>query len=101
MRATAQGCTGIVRELDRARVDPNLESKSEQFPLLEAALFGDADVVRILIDAGADVRACAENGWTALKAAEDRGHSDIAAMLRSAGGTLGISLSVALRAAPE
>ncbi len=77
MRATAQGRTGIVRELVRAGADPNLGSKSGNFPLLEAALFGDADV-----------RARAENDWTALKAAEDRGHSDIAAMLRSAGGTL-------------
>ena len=40
-----------------------------------------------VVDAGADVNQRASNGWTALRAAEERGHSDVAGILKAEGGT--------------
>jgi serine/threonine-protein phosphatase 6 regulatory ankyrin repeat subunit B len=43
------------------------------------------DVVRLLIDAGADVNAKSNEGFTALMMASQHGHSNIAQMLIDAG----------------
>ena len=71
----------------KAGADPDLASKSGNFPLLEAARFGDPELVRSLLSARAEVNQRASNGWTALKAAQERGHSGVAELLRNAGGT--------------
>ena len=70
----------------KAGADPVLASKSGNFPLLEAARFGNAELVRSLLSGGAEVNQRASNGWTALKAARERGHSGVADLLRNAGG---------------
>ena len=50
-----------------------------------AMLYGRPDVVEALIAGGADVNVRSPSGWTALKEARMRGHSDIAARLLRAG----------------
>ena len=52
--------------------------------LMLAANRGYLEVLRSLIEAGADVPAKAADGWTALKAAEMVGDEDAAALLRAA-----------------
>ena len=54
-------------------------------PVAEAAMRGDLAEVRALIDAGADVNAALGDGMTALHWSAERGDSDIASMLLSAG----------------
>ena len=61
-------------------------AEAEWKALIEAARYGDASLVKALIAARADVHARASNGWTALRAAEERGHSDVADLIRAAGG---------------
>ena len=47
-------------------------------PLLDAARRGEVEVVRSLLDGGADVNAARGDGLTALHAAAERGHLDVA-----------------------
>ena len=51
----------------------------------EAAMRGDAAAVRALIEAGADVNAALGDGMTALHWSAERGDSDVASMLLTAG----------------
>ena len=53
--------------------------------LAVAAMRGHRECVEVLIKAGADTSMRDSNGATALQVAEENGHGDIAAMLRSAG----------------
>ena len=53
-------------------------------PLMLAAYRNSVDVAKLLIDAGADVNAEAENGATALIIAEESGNTEVAALLRKA-----------------
>ena len=53
--------------------------------LAVAAMRGHRECVEVLIKAGADTSRRDSNGATALQVAEENGHGDIAAMLRSAG----------------
>jgi len=50
-----------------------------------AALHGHTEVVKILIGASADVNAETDNGSTALIAATEGGHTEIADILKWAG----------------
>jgi len=52
-----------------------------------AANHGFEDLVGVLLAIGADPTVRARDGWTALKAAEMVGETDIIAVLRSAGAT--------------
>ena len=54
-------------------------------PLAEAAMRGDRAEVRALIEAGADLNAALGDGMTALHWSAERGDSDIAGLLLSAG----------------
>jgi ankyrin repeat protein/predicted Ser/Thr protein kinase len=56
-----------------------------QSPLLIAADRGDERMVVSLLNAGADVNAQNQNGWTALSVAADGGHDDIARLLLAEG----------------
>jgi ankyrin repeat protein len=54
-------------------------------PLHSATSARHADVVRILLDAGADPDAVQSGGWTPLRAAVYNGDTETAALLRDAG----------------
>ena len=52
-------------------VDPNKRGVFEQTPLVRAACWGHADMVKLLVDANADIHAKDEDGWTPLHMAYD------------------------------
>ena len=52
-----------------------------------AANRGRLDAVRMLLQAGAEVDSVADDGWTAVQAAEMIGDEEIVALLRAAGAT--------------
>ena len=54
-------------------------------PLDAAAWSGNAEAVRLLLAAGADVNAKNGLGWTALHEAVRLGHPDVAELLRAHG----------------
>jgi ankyrin repeat protein len=54
-------------------------------PVADAAMRGDREVVRALLQKGADVNAAANDGMTALHWAADRGDAEMAEMLLYAG----------------
>lgn len=59
-------------------VDPNSVDENGQTPLLNAALFGDLDVVELLLDApGIDPQFKDSEGRTPLELAEENGNRDI------------------------
>ena len=68
-------------------VDPNIKDNRGRTPLHHAALYGYAENVRALLDAGADPNARDNEGWTPLNAA-DSGRNDrhVIKLLRDAGG---------------
>jgi len=68
------------------RADPNAkEGWHGQTALMWAAAEGHAEVVRLLIEAGADLNAADKEGTTALILATLNGHLDVAALLLDAG----------------
>jgi len=54
-------------------------------PLQWASYNGALEVVRLLLEQGADVEAKDEDGKTALQQAGDRGHDEIVKLLREHG----------------
>lgn len=73
-----------VRELLRDGADPNTRYQSSTVLHL-AAQKGDVAVAAMLIEAGADIHAEDEFGWTALQQAAAFGHADVARLLISVG----------------
>ena len=54
-------------------------------PLIIAAKNGNAEIVRLLLEKGADVNVKTDSGKTALIHAKNEGHTDIVEMLEKAG----------------
>jgi uncharacterized protein len=74
------------RAIQRNRADVNArEQRYGDTALMWAAVAGHIDVVRLLIEAGADVRAVDDEGVTALHLARANGHTEVAAALLAAG----------------
>lgn len=74
------------RAVQRNRADVNArEQRYGDTALMWAAVAGHVDVVRLLIEAGADVRAVDDEGVTALHLARAKGHTEVAAALLAAG----------------
>ncbi len=70
----------------RHRADVNArEQRYGDTALMWAAVAGHVDVVRLLIEAGADVRAVDDEGVTALHLARAKGHTEVASALLAAG----------------
>ncbi|MEO8465949.1 MAG: ankyrin repeat domain-containing protein [Gammaproteobacteria bacterium] len=70
----------------RNRADVNArERRYGDTALMWAAVAGYVDVVRLLIEAGADVRAVDDEGMTALQLARANGHTEVASALLAAG----------------
>ena len=53
---------------------------------MHAAFHGHADIVKLLLEKGANVNSIGKGGVTALRIAEQRGHAHIVDILRAAGG---------------
>jgi ankyrin repeat protein len=56
-------------------------------PLIVASLIGNEEIIKILLDAGAEVNAKDKGGYTALVWATENGHADIAGLLKQFGAT--------------
>jgi len=61
-----------------------VEKDSQWTPLFFCASEGHSDCVRVLLDAGANVAAQDESGWTAWQYAIYAGHMETAALLKAA-----------------
>jgi truncated hemoglobin YjbI len=88
--AAGAGCLEVVAFLLRLGVDPNVRDRGEHTPLYSVANECGSDsgpeVVRALVQAGADVNACAGvMRITALHMAARRGHVEIARALLESG----------------
>jgi ankyrin repeat protein len=72
----------IVRLLIVRGADVNAAQTAGYRPLHSAAVAGREDLVRMLLDAGADKTARCDRGKTAADYAEERGFGEVAALLR-------------------
>jgi len=86
MLASSYGFLAIVKDLLAHRADPNIVPKDNSglTALMAAAYRGHIDVIRVLLDHGADVSIKDQQGKTALLWAEAQGHADVAQVLRDA-----------------
>ena len=90
IRAADRGFADIVSELLAARVDVDHVNRLGWTALLEAILLGGGDaqhveVVRRLVDGGADVNLPDGSGVTPLAHARDRGYLEMVGILEAAG----------------
>ena len=96
-RAGGTGTTALITAADfnqvaiaqlllSRRADPNIGTDENKTPLLSAAFQGHVEMVRILIDAGADVNAAETRyGYAPLLDAASHGHVDVIRLLLDAG----------------
>ena len=87
--ASERGHVDYVRRVVRTGIDVNHVNDLGWTALLEAVVLGDGghrhqEIVRILLDAGADPAISDKNGVTPLEHAERLGFEDLASILRSA-----------------
>lgn len=75
----------FVRLLIQRGADVNPSAPEITPPLVTAATFGNLAAVKLLLEHGADIQAGRAEGHTALDAARDSGHRDVAAYLESVG----------------
>lgn len=68
--------------------DPNQADTAES-PLIDAAAFGFAEIVELLLDMGAHIDATDEDGTTALIAAASNGHTQVVRALVESGADIG------------
>ena len=83
-RAAWQGETEMVRAMLDSGANPDAVSSTHPGLMAVAAERGHLAVVTLLVDRGADVQA-RHAGWSALRAAELRGHAAIVEYLRAHG----------------
>jgi ankyrin repeat protein len=91
IRAADRGYTMIVARLLETDVDVDHVNRLGWTALLEAIILGGGDqahteVVRLLVEAGADVNLADAQGVTPLAHAKQGGYDEMAAILRAAGG---------------
>ncbi len=90
IRAADRGFTTIVARLLETEIDIDHVNRLGWTALLEAIILGDGDaahveVVRQLVEAGADVNLADGEGVTPLAHAESRNYTEMVEILRSAG----------------
>ena len=82
------GNVAIVKTLvEKTELDVDQQGKTGKSLLLWACYFGKSDVVKYLLDTGADYSITDNSGDSALQIALKRGFRDIATMLRNYGAT--------------
>ena len=84
MNAVSSGRTAQVQRLVAAGSDPN-ELYLGRGPLHEAAVEGDARMVQVLLDVGADPDLAGDDDWVPLHSAALRGRLGVARLLLQAG----------------
>jgi len=82
--AAAKGHASMVYSLISAGINPNFKDEKGQLPLVVAAGSGQALVVKLLLDNGADVFAKDTSGLNAIEAATRAGFSQTALLLKNA-----------------
>ncbi|MEJ7652976.1 MAG: ankyrin repeat domain-containing protein [Chloroflexia bacterium] len=90
IRAADRGHVEIIRELLETDVEIDHVNRLGWTALLEAIILGDGglrhtEVVRLLIEAGANVNLADGEGVSPLEHAKRKGHGEIARLLRDAG----------------
>ncbi|TLZ75256.1 MAG: ankyrin repeat domain-containing protein, partial [Methanobacteriota archaeon] len=65
--------------------NPNVRSEANYTTLHKAAAHGNLDIVRMLLDRGADPNATRDGGNTPLDDAREKGHQAIAELLKERG----------------
>lgn len=90
IRAAHRGHVEIIQELLKTDIKVNHVNRLGWTALLEAIILGDGgarhtEVVRLIVQAGADVNLADSNGVTPFAHARQRGYKDIAAILEKAG----------------
>jgi hypothetical protein len=86
--AVRSGDLRAVRKMLAAGANPNVPAANDDTVPLFYALHEGPEMVRLLIEHGADVNVSGRGGATALAKAESRGQSEVAAVLRAAGARL-------------
>ena len=85
--AAVRNQPSTIRALAEVGVDVDTRDiRSGMTPLMAAASKGFVDVVEALLEAGADAKAEAKGGTSAIQQAEKGGHAEVARVLRAAGG---------------
>lgn len=85
MLAAMKGHTEVVKVLIEAGANINDQNVyGKHTPLILAALLGKFDTVKLLVKSGADLSLRNQFGKSALEAANDSGHTDIARFLEDA-----------------
>jgi ankyrin repeat protein len=82
-----EGHLDVVQELIKAGADVNKrfgDPKNNLTPLHIAALFGNMEIAKALVDAGADTLVRTKEGRTPRMTAAQSGHAELAAMFREA-----------------
>jgi hypothetical protein len=82
--AASKGHASMVYSLISAGINPNFKDEKGQLPLVVAAGHGQALVVKLLLDNGADVFAKDASGVSALESAAKAGFSQTALLLKNA-----------------
>ena len=90
IRAAERGHVRIVEELLKTNIDVDHVNELGWTALLEAIILGDGgprhtQVVRLLVEAGADVNLADNEGVTPLEHARERGYEEIERILENAG----------------
>jgi len=82
--AAASRNTEVVKLVLRAGADPDTQQEAGYTALHSAAINNNSDMVRALLDGGADPGVRTDAGQTAAEMAREKGHTEVAEMLRMA-----------------
>lgn len=81
--AVAANHADVVRILLAAGAQSNVRDSADYTPLHKAAQNGNLEILRLLVEKGADVAAVRKGGGTALDEATAKGHAEVAEFLRA------------------